>query len=85
MSTLNVSDQVNRTIAQVVSLAQNCIVLCQVDRPTEHLPLPHFKELITISGASYHIVRRQFSVMPGYAVTVHDCEEGCSAVKQELL
>ena len=62
---------VNGTIAQVVSLAKNCIVLCQVDRPKERLPLPRFKQLITISGASYHIVRRQFPVMPGYAVTVH--------------
>ena len=31
---------VNGTIAQVVSLAQNCIVLCQVDKPKERLPLP---------------------------------------------
>ena len=62
---------VNGTIAQVVSLAQNCIVLCQVDKPKERLPLPRFKQLVTISGASYHIVRRQFPVMPGYAVTVH--------------
>ena len=62
---------VNGTIAQVVSLAQNCIVLCQVDKPKERLPLPRFKQLITIAGASYHIVRRQFPVMPGYAVTVH--------------
>ena len=62
---------VNGTIAQVVSLAQNCIVLCQVDKPKMRLALPRFKQLITISGASYHIVRRQFPVMPGYAVTVH--------------
>ena len=62
---------VNRTIAQVVSLAQNCIVVCQVDKPKEQLPLPRFKQLITISGASYHIVRHQFPVLPGYAVTVH--------------
>ena len=62
---------VNRTIAQVVSLAQNCIVVCQVDKPKEWLPLPRFKQLITISGASYHIVRYQFPVIPGYAVTVH--------------
>ena len=62
---------VNGTIAQVVCLAQNCIVLCQVDKPKECLPLPRFKQLITIAGASYHSVRRQFSVMPGYAVTVH--------------
>ena len=62
---------VNGTIAQVVSLAKNCIVLCQVDRPKERLPLPRFKQLIMISGASYHIVRCQFPVMPGYAVTVH--------------
>ena len=62
---------VNRTIAQVVSLAQNCIVVCQVDKPKEQLPLPCFKQLITISGASYHIVRHQFPVLPGYAVTVH--------------
>ena len=39
--------------------------------PKEHLPLPRFKQLITISGASYHIVRCQFPVMSGYAVTVH--------------
>ena len=62
---------VNGTIAQVVSLAQNCIVLCQVDKPKVHLALPHFRQLITISGAAYHIVRRQFPIMPGYAVTVH--------------
>ena len=62
---------VNGTIAQVVSLAQNCIVLCQIDKPKERLPLPRFKQLITIAGASYHIVRRQFPVTPGYAVTVH--------------
>ena len=35
------------------------------------LPLTRFKQLINIAGASYHIVRRQFPVMPGYAVTVH--------------
>ena len=62
---------VNGTIAQVVSLAQNCIVLCQVDKPKMRLPLPRFKQLIKIAGASYHIVHRQFPVMPGYAVTVH--------------
>ena len=43
---------VNGTIVQVVSLAQNCIVVCQVDKPKECLPLPRFKQLITISGAS---------------------------------
>ena len=47
---------VNGTIAQIVSLAQNCIVLCQVDKPKERLLLPQFKQLITIAGASYHIV-----------------------------
>lgn len=61
----------NGTIAQIVSLAQNYIVLCQVNKPKERLPLPRFKQLITIAGASYHIVCRQFPVMPGYAVTVH--------------
>ena len=62
----------NGTIAQVVSLAQNCIVLCQVDKPKVRLALPNFRQLITISGASYHIVRRQFLIMPGYAVIVID-------------
>ena len=62
---------VNRTIAQVVSLAQNCIVLCQVDKPKEHLLLPHFKQLITIAGASYHNVCQQLYVKPALAVTVH--------------
>ena len=62
---------VNGTIAQIVSVAQNCIVLCQVDKPKERLPLLRFKQLIMIAGTSYHIVRRQFPVMPGYAVTVH--------------
>ena len=62
---------VNGTIAQVVSFAQNCIVLCQVDKPKECLPLPHLIQLVTISGASYHAVRCQFPVMPGYAVTLH--------------
>ena len=60
----------NGTIAQVVSLAQNCIVLCQGDKPKECLPLPCFNQLVTISGASYHIVRHQFPVMPGYAVVL---------------
>ena len=62
---------VNKTIAQVVSLAQNCIVLCQVDKPKEHLLLPRFKQLITIAGASYHNVRQQLYVKPAHAVTVH--------------
>ena len=62
---------VNGTIAEIISLATNCIVLCQVDKPRERLALPRFKQIIKIAGASYHIVRRQFLVMPGYAVTVH--------------
>ena len=62
---------VNSTNAQILSLAQNSIVLCQVDKPKEYLSLPRFKQLITIAGASYHIVRHQLPVMPGYAVTVH--------------
>lgn len=61
----------NGTIAQVVSLAQSCIVLCQIDKPKMRLALPRFKRLIKISGASYHIVRWQFPIMPVYVVTVH--------------
>ena len=80
---------VNGTMAQVVSLAQNCIVLCQVDKPKECLPLPHFKQLITNSGASCHIVRCQILVMPGYAVTVHrvhnmTVEQGCGTPLQTI-
>ena len=67
---------------QIVSLAQNYIVLCQVDKPKERLPC--FKQLITIGGASYQIVWRQFPVMPGYAVTVHHVQ-GMTVKKAVLL
>ena len=62
---------VNGTIAQVVPLAQNSIVLCQVDKSKVRLGLPRFRQLITNSGTSCHIVRRQFPIMPGYTLTVH--------------
>ena len=62
---------VNGTIAQIVSLNTNCIVLCQIDNPKERLALPRFKQIIQVGGSSYYIVRRHFPVIPGYAVTVH--------------
>ena len=62
---------VNGTIAQIVSLNTNCIVLCQIENPKECLALPRFKQIIQVGGSSYYIVRRQFPIIPGYAVTVH--------------
>ena len=47
---------VNGTIAQIVSLNTNCIVLCQIDNPKERLALPCFKQIIQVGGSSCYIV-----------------------------
>ena len=49
----------------------NCIVVHKLASPSEHLPVPWFRQRIEIPGVSYTILRQQFPLLLAYAVTVH--------------
>lgn len=47
------------------------IIIQKMTNPSEHLPVPRFRQKIDIPGASYSILRQQFPLQLAYAVTVH--------------
>ena len=62
---------VNGTLAVVIVVNTNCIVVQKLASPSERLPVPRFRQHIEIPGASYSILRQQFPLLLAYAVTVH--------------
>lgn len=62
---------VNGTLAAVIALHPNIIIIQKMTNPSEHLPVPRFRQKIDIPGASYSILRQQFPLQLAYAVTVH--------------
>ena len=62
---------VNGTLAVVIAVYSNCIVVQKIANPSERLPIPRFRQRIEIPGASYSILRQQFPLQLTYAVTVH--------------
>ena len=62
---------VNGTLATVVALHANCIVIQKMAAPSERLPVPRLRQRLDIQGASYSILRQQFPLQLAYAVTVH--------------
>ena len=62
---------VNGTLAVVIALYPNCIVIQKAANPSDRLPVPPFRQRLEIAGASYTILRQQFPLLLVYAVTVH--------------
>jgi len=62
---------VNGTLAVVIAVHTNCIVVQKLADPSDRLPVPRFRQRIEIPGASYSILRQQFPLQLAYAVTVH--------------
>ena len=62
---------VNGTLASVVAMHENCIVICKMNKPSDRYPVPRFRQKFEIPGCSYSILRTQFPLQLAYAVTVH--------------
>ena len=62
---------VNGTLAVVIALYQNCVVIQQMSNPSQRIPVPRFRQRIEINSASYSILHHQFPLQLAYAVTVH--------------
>ena len=50
---------------------ENCIVICKMNKPSDHYPVPRFRQKFEIPGCSYSILQTQFPLQLAYAVTVH--------------
>ena len=74
------SGWVNGTLAIVVSIHSNCIVVQKLTNSAHRYPVPRFKQKIEIQGASYSIIRQQFPLQLAYGVTVHRIQ-GCTIQK----
>ena len=74
------SGWVNGTLAVVVSLHSNCIVVQKLTNSAHRYPVPRFKQKIEIQGASYSIMRQQFPLQLAYGVTVYGVQ-GCTIQK----
>ena len=74
------SGWVNGTLAVVVSMHSNCIVVQKLTNSAHRYPVPRFKQKIEIQGASYSIMRQQFPLQLAYGVTVHRIQ-GCTIQK----
>ncbi len=62
---------VNGTLASVIAMHSNCIVIRKMSKPAERYPVPRFRQKFEIPGSSYSILRSQFPLQLAYAVTVH--------------
>ena len=47
---------VNGTLASVVAMHENCIVICKINKPSDHYPVPRFRQKFEIPGCSYSIL-----------------------------
>ena len=74
------SGWVNGTLAVVVSMHSNCIVVQKLTNSAHRYPVPRFRQKIEIQGASYNIMRQQFPLQLAYGVTVHRIQ-GCTIQK----
>ena len=66
---------VNGTLANVIAIHENCIVICKMGKLSERYPVPRFKQRFDIPGCSYSIMRSQFPLQLAYAVTVHRVQD----------
>ena len=48
---------VNGTLASVVAMHENCIVICKMNKPSDRYPVPRFRQKFEIPGCSYSILR----------------------------
>lgn len=71
---------VNGTLVVITSLHPSCIVVAKLANPTHKYPVPRFRQRIEIHGASYSILRQQFSLQLAYGVAVHRVQ-GCTVQK----
>ena len=62
---------VNGTLAVVIALHKQCLVLQKMTCSSHRLPITRFKQKFEIPGAAYTIMRQQFPLQLAYAVTVH--------------
>ena len=64
------SGWVNGTIANVASVYPSCIVIKRLS-DGKLLPVPRVRQRLDLKGAAYYILRTQFPLQLGFAVTVH--------------
>ena len=60
------SGWVNGTLAVVVSMHSNCIIVQKLTNSAHRYPVPRFRQKVEIQGASYSIMRQQFPLQLAY-------------------